>query len=267
MFYAHAMTGPEQGVMTIRAVCLDIAGVLTDSGRLLPGAREALQALDDAGLPWRLLTNTSRRPQSAILAELAGLGLSVSAAHLFAAPRVVAETLRRRGLRPLLLVHPDIRSEFSGVDCHDPDAVVLCDAAEGLDYRSLDIAFDLLMQGAPLLAVGMNRYFHGRERLELDAGPFVKALEYASGVTAEVIGKPGRAMFDLACASMGVSAADTVMIGDDVDADVLGALNAGLQGVLVRTGKYRCGDERRLPPEATCEADVLSAVKAMLRMN
>ncbi|MEL0027466.1 MAG: TIGR01458 family HAD-type hydrolase, partial [Perlucidibaca sp.] len=177
--------------MPVKAVCLDIAGVLVDSGQLLPGAAEALHALTAAGLPWRLLTNTSRRPQAAILNELRGFGLPVHAEQLFAAPRVVADVVRARGLRPLLLVHPDIRGEFAGLDTSDANAVVLCDAAEGLDYRSLDRAFALLKEGAPLLAVGMNRYFQGRERLELDAGPFVKALEYAAGIEAEVIGKPG----------------------------------------------------------------------------
>lgn len=254
----------QRGHAAVQGVCLDIAGVLTDSGRLLPGAVASLQALDAAGLPWRLLTNTSRRPQSAIVAELLGFGLPLQADQLFAAPRVVADAARARGLRPYLLVHPDIRGEFAGLDCHDPNAVVLCDAADGLDYRRLDEAFALLRQGAPLLAVGLNRYFQGRERLELDAGPFVRALEYAAGIEAEIIGKPGRAMFELAAASMGLPPAGVIMVGDDVEADVLGAIAAGMQGVLVRTGKYRAGDEARLPLSAICVADVAAAVQHIL---
>lgn len=250
--------------MPVKAVCLDIAGVLTDAGRLLPGAADSLRALAAAGLPWRLLTNTSRRPQAAILDELRALGLPVRADQLFAAPRVLADVVKARGLRPFLLVHPDIRAEFAGLDDRDPNAVVLCDAAEGLDYRALDSAFALLRQGAPLLAVGMNRYFQGRERLELDAGPFVRALEYAAGITAEVIGKPGRAMFEQACASMGAPAEAVVMIGDDVDADVIGAVEAGLSALLVRTGKYRPGDEARLPPGAACVDDIRAAVARLL---
>lgn len=242
--------------MAVKGVCFDIAGVLTDNGRLLPGAAETLAALDARALPYRLLTNTSRRPQAAILAELRGLGLDVGAEQLFAAPRVVADAVRARGLRPFLLVHPDIRDEFAGLDVSAPDAVVLCDAAEGLTYRNLDQAFALLKAGAPLLAVGLNRYFQGRERLELDAGPFVRALEYAAGIEAEIIGKPGRAMFDLAVASMALRADEVLMIGDDIEADILGAQAAGLRPVLVRTGKYRAGDEARLPPQARCIATV-----------
>lgn len=245
----------------IRGVCLDIAGVLTDNGRLLPGAREALADLDAAGLPWRLLTNTSRRPPADLLAELAALGLPVQADQLYAAPQVVADVVRTRALSPLLIVHPAIRHLFPAMR-RAPDAVVLCDAGEGFDYRTLDAAFALLMQGAPLLAVGRNRHFQGRDRLELDAGPFVRALEDAAGISAEVIGKPGRAMFDLACASLGLPATQVAMIGDDRVADVDGAEAAGLQGWLVRTGKYRAGDERGI--EARCAADVREAVRRLL---
>lgn len=245
----------------IRGVCLDIAGVLTDNGRLLPGARDALADLDAAGLPWRLLTNTSRRPPSALLAELQALGLPVRADQLYAAPQVVADVVRSRALSPLLIVHPAIRHLFPA-PARDPDAVVLCDAGEGFDYRSLDQAFALLMQGAPLLAIGRNRHFQGRERLELDAGPFVRALEDAAGVSAEVIGKPGRAIFDLACASLGLPADQVAMIGDDRAADVDGAEAAGLQGWLVRTGKWRPGDEQGI--ETRCAADVREAVRRLL---
>jgi len=73
----------------------------------------------------------------------------------------------------------------------------------------------------------------------LDAGPFVVALEYAMGREATVIGKPSPAFFDAALAELGVEAADTAMVGDDVEADVGGALDAGLDAVLVRTGKFR----------------------------
>lgn len=254
--------------MTIRGVCLDIAGVLTGSGGLLPGAAETLRALDARGLPWRLLTNTSRRPQAAILEELRGLGLAVSADHLFSAPRALHDCLRERGLRPWLLVHPDIAGEFADLPQDNPDAVVICDAGERFDYRRLDAAFALLQTGAPLLAVGLNRHFQGTERLELDAGPFVRALEYAAGVEAEVVGKPGRAMFALAVASMGLDAEDVVMVGDDVDADVIGALSAGLCGILVRTGKYRPGDEQRLPAAALADgrARCLADVSGLLSM-
>jgi ribonucleotide monophosphatase NagD (HAD superfamily) len=116
------------------------------------------------------------------------------------------------------------------------------------------------MQGAPLLAIAQNRYFMAADGLNLDAGAFVAGLEYAAGLRAEVIGKPAAAMFHTACAQLGLPPEQVVMVGDDVEADVLGALDAGLQAALVRTGKFREDDADRLGNRAPVYADVMDFV-------
>jgi phospholysine phosphohistidine inorganic pyrophosphate phosphatase len=96
------------------------------------------------------------------------------------------------------------------------------------------------MAGAELVALSRDRYFRQGDRLALDAGPFVAALEYAAGTTAAVAGKPSPAFFEAAVRSLGLAADRSVaMIGDDLWSDVQGAQRAGLQGWLVRTGKFR----------------------------
>jgi ribonucleotide monophosphatase NagD (HAD superfamily) len=78
------------------------------------------------------------------------------------------------------------------------------------------------------------------ERLALDAGPFVAALEYAASTSAEIAGKPSAAFFAAAVSSLGLALDRSVaMVGDDLWSDVEGAQRAGLQGWLVRTGKVR----------------------------
>ena len=103
----------------------------------------------------------------------------------------------------------------------------------------------------------------------MDAGAFVRALEYASGTEALVLGKPARGFFEAAAASMGCALADVAMVGDDAEADVAGALAAGAGlGVLVRTGKYRDGDERRFRPgPSAVAADLAAAVEWLLQQR
>ena len=84
-----------------------------------------------------------------------------------------------------------------------------------------------------------SRCWQREDGLTLDAGGFVVALEYASGAEATVVGKPSAAFFAAALAELGADAARTVVVGDDVEGDVGGAQDAGLAGVLVRTGKFR----------------------------
>jgi phospholysine phosphohistidine inorganic pyrophosphate phosphatase len=93
------------------------------------------------------------------------------------------------------------------------------------------------MDGAELVALQHNRYWRRADGLALDVGAYATALEYATGREAIVVGKPAREFFMAAVDDMGVERA--VMVGDDVEADVGGAMAAGLPGVLVRTGKYR----------------------------
>lgn len=229
-----------------KTVLLDISGVLYQGDKVIQGAPEAVRRLRDAGVSLRFVTNTSRRPASAVLEKLEQRGFSVAGEELFTAPHAARRWLGEGGYRPLLIVHPDIETEFAGLDTSKPDAVLLADAEDGLNYANLDKAFALLMEGAPLLAIGDNRYFHGGDRLHLDAGPFVKALEYAAGIEAHIAGKPSSLFFEQVMADAGGDKASTLMVGDDVQADVQGAINAGLDACLVRTGKYRAGDEKGL---------------------
>jgi ribonucleotide monophosphatase NagD (HAD superfamily) len=120
------------------------------------------------------------------------------------------------------------------------EAVVLGDLGERWSYALLQEAFDHLMAGAVLVALSRVRYFRLGERLALDAGPFVDALEYAASTSAEIAGKPSPAFFAAAVGSLGFPLDRSVaMVGDDLWSDVEGAQRAGLQGWLVRTGKFR----------------------------
>jgi HAD superfamily hydrolase (TIGR01458 family) len=122
--------------------------------------------------------------------------------------------------------------------------VVVGDLGEGWSYSELNRALRLLMSdpAIPLLALGMTRYWRAEDGLRLDAGAFVRALEYAAGRTAVVVGKPDPTFYGAAVDALGVPADQVVMIGDDLHTDVEGAQLAGLKGVLVRTGKFSASD-------------------------
>jgi HAD superfamily hydrolase (TIGR01458 family) len=249
----------------VKAVLLDMAGVLYQGDHAVTGSVPALARLRDLGLPLRFVTNTSRRSRSQLLSALEAMGFSLSADELFTAPCAAAAYLEARGLSPLLLVDQAVREDFPATR-GAPDAVVIADSPDNLDYANLDHAFRLLMAGAPLVAIGDNRYFRADDGLHLDAGPFVRALEYAAGVDAVIAGKPASTFFLEVLADLGVSPEDTVMVGDDVMADVAGARRVGMDAVLVRTGKYRADDERQLTPPAPVVANLAAAVDWIERL-
>ena len=244
----------------IHGVLLDLEGVLYVGGYPLPGAREALLSLRAAGIPMRFVTNTTRLTRATLVNRLARMGLEVSLQHLFTPVVAARQYLIARELTPHLLVHPDIQSEFADLLGPAPGAVLLGDAGPDFTYEALNQCFRLLLDGLPLLAMGSNRYFRNGNEWNLDIGPFMTALEYAAELEAVVLGKPSADFFQAAVNSLDLPPQDVVMVGDDAEMDVCGALAAGLRGALVRTGKYRHGDEAKVEPHGGRVFDDLDAV-------
>jgi HAD superfamily hydrolase (TIGR01458 family) len=247
-----------------KAVLIDLAGVLHTGDDALPGAVRALDRLRASGMPLRFLTNTTRTPSNILFAKLQRMGFTLAASEIQTAALAARTLVRSRGLRPLWLVHPDIAVEMGESDAN-PDIVVLGDMGDHLTYPILNHAFRLLMQGLPLMAMARNRYFMEPDGLSLDMGAFVTGLEYSAGINAEITGKPAPAFFNAALAELGIAPAEAVLIGDDLSDDIGGAQAAGIPGILVRTGKYRAGDDAN-PDIRPAEVydDFTAAVDALL---
>lgn len=252
----------------IRGVLLDLAGVLYDGDTALPGASEAVGRLRRAGLPVRFLTNSTRQPRRVILRKLSAMGFDIDPDELFTPARAACDQLIARGTTPHLLIHPDLAEDFAELpETGAPGAVVVGDAGRHFTYDAMNTAFRHLADGAELLALAANRSFRDSDgKLSIDAGAFVAALEYAARAQAKVLGKPAPDYFETALASMGVTADKAVMVGDDAEADIAGALTAGLgRAILVRTGKYAEGDETRITPSPSHLAtDLTEAVTWIL---
>ncbi len=230
---------------------MDLDGVLYVGDQPVPGAAWVVDWLERQRVPYRYLTNTTSRPRQAIVEKLRGMGIAATAGQILT-PAVAALTwLRRHNLQhPALFVSDATATEFDELDPlaggaeGGADAVVVGDLGEGWDFATLNRAFRLLMSGAgpPLVALGLTRYWRAADGLRLDAGAFVRALEYATGRPAVVLGKPDPEFYRVAVADLDVPVDQVVMVGDDVRSDVEGAQLAGLTGILVRTGKFSPSD-------------------------
>lgn len=248
---------------SLKGILIDLAGVLHVGDDLLPGADQALSRLRATGLPLRFLTNTTRTSRREVVALLQSLGLDIQTHEVLTAALATRKLLQNQGLRPYYLIHPNIEEDMGECD-PNPNVVVLGDAGDGFTYAHMNAAFRLLMQGLPLVAMARNRYFREGSGLSLDMGAYVSALEYSSGVTAQIVGKPARSFFETALVDIGVLAQNAVMIGDDVTDDVGAAQKAGIAGILVRTGKFRPGDDQLPHIQPTVVADDFTEAVAHL---
>lgn len=222
---------------------IDLDGTLYADGEPIDGAREALKRLKTSGLVIRYVTNTTRKPRSAVHERLRTVGFDIEEGEILTPARVAARLIGDRSCLPMVdeSLLEDLDDIRSTEDC--PDFVLVGDLGEKFTYQRLNEAFRQLMAGADLLALQKNRYWSTGGKLSLDAGPFVAALEYASGKLATVVGKPEVSFFRLALEEMHLGRDEVAMVGDDAESDVEGAQAAGLYGIQVKTGKYRPGDE------------------------
>jgi HAD superfamily hydrolase (TIGR01458 family) len=231
----------------ICGVLLDLGGVIYVGNSPIEGALAAVEHLRDAGLPLRFITNTTRRSKRQVMADLREMGLHVSSDELLTPALLARDYLEKHMLSPFLVVHPNLDEDFAGLAPGRAEAVIVGDAGEHFTYDRLNRAYRKMIDGAELLALAKNRNFKDADgELSLDAGPFVAALEFAANKKAVLFGKPSADFFNTAVDNLHCRAGQVVMIGDDAEADVEGAITSGLKGILVRTGKYRPGDESKL---------------------
>ena len=239
----------------VRAVLCDLDGVLYVGKEPIAGAAEAITELKARGIPMRFLTNTTTRSRVALHEKLRGLHLPIEVDEIFSALNACARYVRDRNATCRLVLSEPAKAEFDGVgiDDDDPDVIVIGDIGDHWTFLLMNELFNLVINGAELIACHRGRYFQAREGLRLDIGAFVAGLEYSAGTTATVIGKPSPTFFSLALDDLGVEAESAVMVGDDIETDVGGGQTAGLRGVLVQTGKYRAraAGKSEVTPDAT----------------
>lgn len=251
----------------IKALFIDLSGVLYIGKEIIPGAVAAINNARSSKLQLRFVTNSARKTPVEILTKLQNLGFQLSAEELFSAPLAAHIWLKKNRLRPYCLIHKNIQSEFSDLIQTEPNAVIIGDAEQDFCYDKLNRAFQLCQQGAPLVGIGYNRYFKLDNQLLLDAGPFIKAIEFAASTKAIIFGKPAPDFFLQALASTNLQAEQVMMIGDDIYGDIEGAIKVGMQGCLVRTGKYQTGDEHKISlPHLTLDS-IADAVDYLLSTN
>jgi phospholysine phosphohistidine inorganic pyrophosphate phosphatase len=238
-------------VTIARALLIDLDGVIYQDEEPIAGAPEALAWVRSQAIAHAFVTNTTSRPRAALVEKLGRLGVPATDEQIITPAVVAADWLRREACIPAALFVPaSTQLDFAGVPALTDTAesgaagVVVGDLGSGWTFAALNRAFRLLMANpsAVLIALGTTRYWRAADGLRLDAGPFVAALEQATGRRALVLGKPAPQFFDTAARALGCRLAETVMIGDDIAADVRGSQDAGMRGVLVRTGKFREAD-------------------------
>ena len=227
----------------IRVFFFDLDGVLSvgkENPRYL-GGREVIRKIKAEGKKAFVLTNDSTHTRSEIQENLAGMGFDFNADEILTSSYLTAMYLHERfGRTSFFLVGEEgLRREMEAAGhqqaSEQPNAVVVGFDRQ-LTYAKLDHAMRVLREGAMLVGSYGGAVYMSDHGPALSAGPIIKALEYASGKRAVMIGKPSPRMFKLALRRAGEKPNRAVMVGDQLETDLLGAHRAGVHTILVLTG-------------------------------
>jgi len=258
------MPDPHRPLAGVRALLLDLDGVIVLAEKPVPGSAEAIGELAKRRIPFRIVTNTSLVSRSTLSRWGASMGAPIPADRFQSALSVsAAYTKRHFPDQPLfVLTSDDARIEFEGQrlltdeEAGKPDAraaaVIVGDAPEAATWQNMNRAFRLIRNGAELLGMHKNRWWLTPDGPTIDSGSYAAVLEFATGVKAKVLGKPAREVFAEAAAALAgelrahgqprLLRHDIAMVGDDLDTDVRAAQRAGLRGVFVLSGKHTRAD-------------------------
>lgn len=233
-------------------VLLDLDGCVYVGDEATAGAVEALAALRAAGKGIAFVTNEGRRSGEEFVRKLWGLGFRASLEEVVTVGGAVQHVLAERELwrsayvvgAPVIHQHV-IDAGLKVVNGRDvpavPDVVVIA-THDGFDYDELRDAVQAVLGGAALVCAGRDPIFPMPDGMWPGTGAVVAAVEAATGVTAENLGKPAAQPFVTALDRLGPGRA--LVVGDRLDSDLAGAAAAGLDAAIVLTGATRAEEAR-----------------------
>ena len=228
----------------IKGILADIDGTLYFKGSPISGTIEAVEELRKKGIKLLFFTNTDSKSPRTVFNTLNEYGFSIKEKEIFTPIIALKEFLAECPDKKIYLVTTEeVKEEFQKFrqikSSEVPDFVIIGDFHDNWDVNRLNIAFKYVIKHkAKLLGTQGNKYYLDRNgEPVIDTGSFVWMIANAANVTPKIFGKPSKEYFLQALKKLGLLAKNTVVIGDDIESDIEGALNANIRGILVKTGK------------------------------
>lgn len=223
------------------AYIFDLDGVVYRGNTLIVGAAEAIERVRKAGHRVIFLTNNATSTRRDFAQKLCRLGIACTMEDVinsaYGTGVYILNTFGRSTIYPIGEAGLLDELVAQGHTIVDDDAQIV---VAGLDrkftYEKLARGLLNIQNGAVFIATNTDNLLPTENGFLPGAGSIVSSLATASGIDPLVIGKPHQPIMDIVVAHLGIAAHECVMVGDRLDTDILGAINAGMRTILVLTG-------------------------------
>lgn len=224
-----------------RGFLIDMDGVIYSGDKMIPGADTFIKTLQKEKIPFLFMTNNSQRTPLDAVNKLAGMGIDVEEKNVYTSamatayflsfmnPNGTAYVLGEGGLITSLHQHG-----YTLVN-QKPDFVVV---GEGRNFtlEMVNNAVDMILSGAKFIATNLDPSPKKKGWSNLGIKAVVAMIEEATGKTAFSVGKPSPVMMRAARKYLGLEAAETIIVGDTMDTDILGGVQLGYTTILTLSG-------------------------------
>jgi HAD superfamily hydrolase (TIGR01458 family) len=234
---------------------IDFDGVINLYGKPAPHAKEFLEFLEDSQIPSFILSNSTLKTSRDVKDFLRVHNLPFNIPTMTAADATL-KYVEKNYEKVLVYCADNVKKEFENfIDYDNPQAVVVSDMVDGWSIKILNEIFLKVHKGADIVAMHMNRYWSPEEnKFVLDAGSFITAIEYATEKKSILIAKPSPIYFQTALEMIGYSKKSSfMMIGDDIESDIIPTQKLGGRAILILTGKTKLP----LPPGLNLKPDFI----------
>jgi NagD protein len=220
---------------------LDMDGVIYRGSDLIPGAQAFIQRLRETDTRFLFLTNNSQRTRRDVAMKLCRMGVEATERDIFtcsmATARFVAQqkpggsayVIGEGGLLNALHLNG-----YSVVE-EKPDYVIVGEGRT-MTFEMIEKAVRLVADGARLIATNLDPNCPTEAGIRPGCGAIAAMIESATGKKAFSVGKPSPVMMRAARKQLGLTSAETVMVGDTMETDILGGVGLGYRTILVLSG-------------------------------
>lgn len=267
----------------IRALIIDMDGVLWHGTQAMPGLVEFFQTLNDLDIRYILATNNASLTPEQYVTKLANMGVTVSQKQILTSGMATALYLSERvnpketrvfvvgedgATQPLVELGFTLTGLYEVNNSDKPEQkgadIVVCGKDETLTWAKLATASLNIRAGASFIGTNADTTLPTEHGITHGNGAILAALEVATGVSPTIIGKPEPIIYQQALSLLGVSPEETVALGDRLETDILGAVRTGIRSIMVLTGISSEADLQDSDYQPTwVMADIRAVTKAL----
>ena len=268
----------------VKAIILDLDGTVYLGDKEVPGAAEFVRRCHGAGIHCLFVTNRSNRPPEEVAAQLRGYGIPCGRGDVLTSAQATAKYLCSIDLRSVQKTIPPkampcsafligetglieaMREEGIRIvsDPEDRPCAVVVSYDREFSYAKLAVATRWISEGARFIATNPDKKLKVAGRTLPGTGALVAAVQTATGVAPEYVGKPERLIFDMALSLAGCRADEALSVGDLLDTDIRGSNAAGIPSVLMLTGVSTRADLDTSPHRPAHVCDTFADLTALV---